>query len=138
MTDSFDDSSDIDCSLSDNAELLVIAGFEEHIAKEIDTFENKKNPFRAFSKLRMSFIRPEVLKYFEYCDENDFKKVLNIIGFNKKLQKILSERGVPVPPMGHSLLSWLDNYIYCMMLEIDGNDDEWCFDSESENESEYD
>lgn len=98
--------------LSDNAELLVIAGFKEEIAREVDKFKDQMKSddygeFDGFVNQRVSLVSKEL----EAELDNKYYEILGILGFDEKTRIELTNFG---PPDKYyiSLRDWLNGYIY--------------------------
>lgn len=105
--------------LSDNAELLVIAGFKEEIAREVDKFKDIMQfdyywEFDGFVNQRVSLVSKEL----EAELDNKYYEILGILGFDEETQTSLAKFG---PPDKYfiSLRDWLNGYIYSVKTRVD-------------------
>lgn len=105
--------------LSDNAELLVIAGFKEEIAREVDKFKDQMKSddygeFDGFVNQRVSLVSKEL----EAELDNKYYEILGILGFDEKTRIKLTNFGLS-DKYYISLRDWLNGYIYSVKTRVD-------------------
>lgn len=107
----------MDGELSDNVELLVIAGFESTVAKEVDDMKptEDEDVLEVFCRRRVESVPQDLVAALERGDESVFPLIKVRLGLAEFAREILD-----TPPRRDSLREWLINVVYSVQCRVYG------------------